>query len=125
MCISQVDHDRVRWCPTNTRRRNNGNILQVRHNDEQGGAYNNGLIQPILNYNFPGFYLNSAPMATVNWEADSGNQWTVPLGGGIGKIFHFGKLPVNTSLQAYYNVVTPDNGADWQIRFQVQFMFPK
>ena len=93
--------------------------------DEQGGAYNNGLIQPILNYNFPGFYLNSAPMATVNWEADSGNQWTVPLGGGIGKIFHFGKLPVNTSLQAYYNVVTPDNGADWQIRFQVQFMLPK
>ena len=94
--------------------------------DNQGGSYNNGLIQPFLNYNFSsGLYLTSAPVATVNWEADSGDQWTVPLGGGVGKIIHFGKLPVNTSLQAYYNVVTPDNGADWQIRFQVQFMFPK
>ncbi len=93
--------------------------------DEQGGSYNNGLIQPFLNYNFPGFYLTSAPIATVNWEADTGNQWTVPLGGGIGKIFHVGKLPVNASLQAYYNVVTPDDGPDWQIRAQVQFMFPK
>lgn len=28
-------------------------------------------------------------------------------------------------LAAYYNVVTPDNGADWQVRFQMQFVFPK
>jgi putative SOS response-associated peptidase YedK len=26
---------------------------------------------------------------------------------------------------ANYNVATPDNGANWQIRAQVQFMFPK
>jgi len=93
---------------------------------KQGGAYNNGLIQPFVNYNFPGgFYLVSGPILTVDWKADSGQQWTVPVGGGIGKIFHFGKLPVNTSLQAYYNVVHPDNGANWQLRAQVQFMFPK
>jgi len=94
--------------------------------DERGGAYNNGLIQPFVNYNFKeGVYLVSAPIATVDWKADSGQQWTVPLGGGIGKIFHLGKLPVNTQLSAYYNVATPDDGADWQIRAQVQLMFPK
>jgi hypothetical protein len=49
----------------------------------------------------------------------------VPLGGGIGKIFHIGKLPVNTQLGAYYNVVHPDDGANWSVRLQVQFMFPK
>jgi len=93
---------------------------------KQGGSYNNGLIQPFVNYNFPGgFYLVSGPILTVDWKADSGQQWTVPLGGGIGKIFHLGKLPVNTTLQAYYNVVHPDNGANWQLRAQVQFMFPK
>jgi hypothetical protein len=43
-------------------------------------------------------------------------QWTVPMGGGIGKIFHFGRLPVNTQLSAYYNVVRPDFGANWQLR---------
>jgi hypothetical protein len=93
---------------------------------KQGGSYNNGLIQPFVNYNFKGgFYMVSGPILTVDWKADSGQQWTVPLGGGIGKIFHLGKLPVNTTLQAYYNVVHPDNGANWQLRAQVQFMFPK
>lgn len=94
--------------------------------DKRGGSYNNGLIQPFVNYNFPGgFYLTSAPIATVNWDAPGGQKWTVPLGGGVGKIFHLGRLPVNTQLSAYYNVEHPDNGPDWQLRFQVQFMFPK
>jgi hypothetical protein len=94
--------------------------------DRQGGAFNNGLIQPFVNYNFrEGFYLTSAPILTVDWKADSGQQWTVPLGGGGGKIFHLGKLPVNTQLSAYYNVVRPDFGPNWQIRAQVQLMFPK
>lgn len=54
------------------------------------------------------------------------DRWRVPLGGGIGKIFSLGKLPVNTQLAAYYNVATPQHsGADWQLRFQVQFLFPK
>jgi hypothetical protein len=100
------------------------NVWSVGSSDSE--SYNNGLIQPFLNYNFKGgLYLTSAPILTVNWKADSGNKWTVPLGGGVGKIFHFGKLPVNTQLSAYNNVVTPDNGADWQIRVQVQLMFPK
>jgi hypothetical protein len=43
----------------------------------------------------------------------------------VGKIFHLGKLPVNTQLSAYYNVETPTFGADWQLRFQIQLMFPK
>ena len=47
------------------------------------------------------------------------------VGRGVGKIFHFGKLPVNTQLSAYYNVVKPDFGPNWQLRAQVQFMFPK
>jgi hypothetical protein len=44
---------------------------------------------------------------------------------GVGKNFHLGKLPVNTQLGGYYNVVHPDNGANWQLRLQVQLMFPK
>ena len=94
--------------------------------DKRGGSYNNGLIQPFVNYNFKeGFYLTSAPIATVDWKADSDQRWTVPLGGGVGKIFHLGRLPVNTQLSAYYNVIHPDNGANWQLRAQVQLMFPK
>ena len=91
-----------------------------------GGSYNNFLLQPFLNYNFEGgTYLTTVPIITANWKADSGNQWTVPIGGGVGHIFHFGKLPVNAQVGAYYNIVKPDFGANWQIRAQVQLMFPK
>lgn len=101
------------------------NIWSLSSN-KQGGSYNNGLIQPFINYNFKeGFYLTSSPILTVDWKADSGQRWTVPIGGGVGKIFHFGRLPVNTQLSGYYNVVRPDFGANWQIRAQVQLMFPK
>ncbi len=34
-------------------------------------------------------------------------------------------LPVNTQLQAFYNAKTPEFGPDWQLRAQVQFLFPK
>jgi hypothetical protein len=101
------------------------NIWSLSDN-KQGGSYNNGLIQPFVNYNFDGgFYITSAPIITVDWKADSSQRWTVPLGGGVGKIFHLGRLPVNTQLSAYYNVIKPDDGSNWQIRAQVQLMFPK
>jgi len=89
-------------------------------------SYNNGLVQPFLNYNFPGgTYLTSSPIITINWKADGGQRLTVPIGGGIGHIFHLGKLPVNAQVGGYYNAVRPDFAANWQIRAQVQFMFPK
>lgn len=89
---------------------------------------NQMLIQPFINYNFPdkpGRYLTFAPIITANWEADSDNTWTVPLGLGIGQVTRFGKQPVNMQASVYYNVVTPDFGAKWQLRLQIQLMFPK
>ena len=58
--------------------------------------------------------------------ASSRDVWTVPLGGGFGKIIHAGKLPINLSVQAFYNVATPRYGADSRsIRLQCQLLFPK
>jgi hypothetical protein len=89
-------------------------------------AYNTGLVQPFVNYNFKGgLYLVSAPIATVDWLAPGGQQLLLPVGGGIGKIFHIGKQPVNAQLSAYYNIVRPDYAPDWQLRAQVQLLFPK
>ena len=84
------------------------------------------LLQPFVNYNLPdAWYVGSVPIITANWEADSDNQWTVPLGVSLGKIVRLGKLPVNTQVGAYYNVVRPDNAAEWQLRIQIQFLFPR
>ena len=83
-------------------------------------------VQPFVNYNLAdGWYLTSSPIITANWIADSDNRWTVPIGGGVGKILRIGPQRVNAQLTAYDNVVTPDGGADWQIRLQIQFLFPK
>jgi len=89
---------------------------------------NQMLIQPFINYNFPdkpGRYLTFSPVITSNWEADSGNKWTVPLGLGVGQIMKFGKQPVNLQLAAYYNAIRPDDASRWQIRAQFVLMFPK
>jgi hypothetical protein len=84
------------------------------------------LIQPFVNDNLPGgLYLVSAPILTANWEASSGDTWTMQVGGGVGKLFKVDKLPINTQLQAFYNVERPQFAADWQLRFQLQFLFPK
>ena len=55
------------------------------------------------------------------------NRFTVPIGGGGGRLIRIGKLPVNLQAQAFYNVVKPDEepAADWTLRLQVQFLFPK
>jgi hypothetical protein len=72
-----------------------------------------------------GWYVNSTPILTSNWKADSGDKWTVPLGGGFGKLSMLGgKLPLNLQTQFYSNVVRPDNGPEFQWRVQVQVLLP-
>ena len=51
-------------------------------------------LQPFVNYNLPkGWYLTSSPVMTANWEADSNEAWTIPIGGGLGRVVRIGKLP--------------------------------
>jgi hypothetical protein len=84
------------------------------------------LLQYFINYNFKGgLYLTSSPIITANWEAASGNKWVIPFGGGVGKIFRIGKLPLNAQTQAFYNVEQTEFGPDWGLRFQLSFLFPK
>jgi len=94
--------------------------------DSSDPDVNQFLLQYFVNYNMArGWYLVSAPVITADWTRDSGDRWTLPLGGGVGRVFKIGAQPVNMSLQAYDNVITPKGGADWQLRFQVQLLFPK
>jgi len=86
---------------------------------------NKFLFQYFVNYNLPNaVYLVSAPIMTANWNA-TGEKWIVPFGGGIGKVFKLGKQPININAQGYYNAVKPDGWGDFQMRVQVQLLFPK
>ena len=56
------------------------------------------LVQPFINYNFShGWYVCSQPIITANWDAASSERWTVPIGGGVGKIIKIDKQPINLS----------------------------
>lgn len=82
-------------------------------------------LQYFINWNLDdGWYLVTSPIVSANWEGRN-DDWTVPVGGGFGKVHTFGKQPVNLSVQAFYNAEKPAFGPDWSTRFQVQFLFPK
>jgi hypothetical protein len=93
---------------------------------EDRKAVHSFLVQPFVNYNFSkGWYLNSSPIITANWHAVPDSKWTVPIGGGGGKIMRIGKQALNCYVQAYDNVVRPHEAGNWSLRVQVQLLFPR
>lgn len=89
-------------------------------------AVNTFLAQPFVNYNMAhGWYLTTSPAITSNWLAAPGQQWTVPVGGGFGRVFRVGDQPVNASIAGYYNAIHPTGTSDWQMRVQVSLLYPE
>jgi hypothetical protein len=88
---------------------------------------NQFFVQYFVNYNLSnGWYLTSAPIVTANWAASSAkNVWTVPFGGGVGRIMKVGFQPINLQLSAYANAWYPSGTSPWGIRLQIAFLFPK
>jgi opacity protein-like surface antigen len=89
-------------------------------------SVNEFLAQPFINFNMAhGWYLTSSPEITANWLAAPGQQWTVPVGGGIGRIFKIGDQPVSASIAGYYNAVRPTGTSTWQLRTFLSLLFPE
>jgi hypothetical protein len=65
--------------------------------------------------------IGAAPNVIANWEQDSDNTWTVPVGLGINRTFQFGKLPVRLGAEVHYSIIQPDDvvGQEWNFRFYV------
>ena len=85
-------------------------------------------IQPFINYNLPkGYYLSTSPKVVANWEADSNNSWTIPMGIGVGKIVKpKGFLPFNIQVGADYLIESPEfTGGNWTFKFTFTALIPK
>lgn len=94
--------------------------------DSDASDVNKFLFQYFVNYNLDaGWYLTTSPVITANWEAASEDRWTVPFGGGIGRLVRFGNQPVDFKLAAYANAEHPENAPNWSLQLQVKFLFPK
>lgn len=83
-------------------------------------------IQYFVQRLLPGqWQVGMSPNITIDWKADSGNELTVPIGLGVGKLVRFGKLPVKFILEGQYAVVHPDDvGQRWNVRFQITPVIP-
>ena len=67
-----------------------------------------------------GWQLVSNPSVLYDWEADSGNQLLLPVGGGIAKTTRIGRVPFRVNAELYYYLQSADRmGTDWMFRLQV------
>jgi len=95
-------------------------------------------LQYFITYNLKkGWNINSGPIVAANWhnqasgdaadgnDTTSGGRWTVPYGGGVGRITRLGYQPVNFSVNFYGNAIHPPGSSPWDMRIQLAFLFPQ
>lgn len=94
--------------------------------NEERADVNQLYAQLVANLNIgKGWYLTSAPVITANWEAESEDRWTVPIGGGAGRIFKIGSLPNDVRVSAFGYLAKPTNGPAWTLQIQWKLLFVK
>ncbi|MEH6581830.1 MAG: hypothetical protein V7754_07840 [Halioglobus sp.] len=89
--------------------------------------FNRATVQGIITYNFesmPGAYLGYNNAITYNWEGDSGQKLTVPLGLTLGRTILLGNGDgLDFSVGAYDLVERPDNAPEWQLKLGLSYFF--
>jgi hypothetical protein len=82
-------------------------------------------LNPFLYYNFQhGWYLVSSEIMTADWTAARNQRWTVPAGGGFGKVFKLGPQMLNARAQAWTVTERPNGGPSWVLQTQIQLVYP-
>ena len=67
----------------------------------------------------------SSPIMTADWLANRDNRWTVPVGGGFGRVFKISRQLVNARAQFWNDVKSPTGGQSWTMQTQIQLLFPR
>jgi len=91
-----------------------------------GDKTNSLLLNPFVSYHFgDGWSVGSSPTITANWLSEAGQQWTVPIGGGVDKTFRLGGQVMKLSFDGYYNAVRPEAAHEmWLLQVTLTFVFP-
>ena len=84
-------------------------------------------LQPIASLFFgEGWSIGYSGNILANWNAPSGDVWTVPIGLGLSKVVKFGRLPVKLQLAVQYMLVHPSiSGQEWNVQVQITPVMPK
>jgi hypothetical protein len=67
----------------------------------------------------------SSAIMTADWAARSGDRWTVPAGGGVGRFSRSVPQLVNSRVQFWDDVKSSPGYQTWTMQMQFQLLFPK
>lgn len=83
-------------------------------------------LQPFLTRNYPSaLSLSFTLESKYNWEAASGEEWTVPLNLVLAQVTRMGGqlISLGAGLRGYLE--KPENGPDWGVRLVLTLLYPK
>ncbi|HKA24655.1 MAG TPA: hypothetical protein VKF80_06725 [Candidatus Eisenbacteria bacterium] len=60
----------------------------------------------------------------ANWQASSGNEWTIPLNVLVSKLVKHGPVPISYTGGAGVYLDSPDGGPEWKLRGAITMLFP-
>lgn len=92
-------------------------------NSDDHEQVNASFIQPFVSYTWP-----SATTLTLNTESTydwSTDDWNAPVNLILSQLLTPGGQPIQIAIGARYYADSPNQGAEWGLRFAVTFLFPK
>jgi hypothetical protein len=93
--------------------------------DDDAPDLNQTFIQPFFAYTTSKavtFSIQSE--STANWEAPSGEEWTIPLIFQVSKVSKFGPFPASYGAGPGFYLESPGGGPEWRIRSFVTLLLP-
>lgn len=58
-----------------------------------------------------------------SWDAPSGDNWTVPIGGGVRRLFEIHDQKMGLQFQAFDYVARKSKDPEWELRATIEFLF--
>jgi hypothetical protein len=58
-----------------------------------------------------------------SWDAPSGDNWTVPVGGGVRRLFEIRGQKMGLQFQAFDYVARKSKDPEWELRATIEFLF--
>jgi len=87
---------------------------------------NQTFLQPFLAYTTKSAVtLTLQSESTANWEAASGEEWTIPINAVLSKVTRLGPFPFSVAAGAGVFVEQPTGGPEWKLRTQFVLILPR
>lgn len=93
--------------------------------DVERADVNQSFVQPAVAYTTDNAWtLSVNSEISINWEAEDGEELTLPINGAVSKLVNFGPLPMSVQLGGGVYAEAPTGGPEWQLRLGFTVLLP-